>query len=138
MKRLIGTLLLVSIVSYNVHAQFTIATITCENKSNPTGVPLDSFHFGWQLQSTARGQAQSAWQIVIASSETYLQTGKYDTWNSAIVHTAQSIMVPYGGKKLQPGHTYYWKLRVWDKNNSPSAWSAVQSFTTGLFTQADW
>jgi alpha-L-rhamnosidase len=29
-------------------------------------------------------------------------------------------------------------VRVWDKNNKPSAWSSVQQFTTRLFTEMDW
>ena len=47
-----------------------------------------------------------------------------------------SIMVPYNGKQLNPGMEYFWKVKVWNKNNLPSTWSKTSSFCTGLEIQA--
>ena len=37
------------------------------------------------------------------------------------------------GPQLSPGQRYFWKVRVWDKNDKPSQWSTAGEFVTGLF-----
>ena len=122
----------------NVIAQIQITAALCENKINPTGIALKDIRFGWELVSKENEQYQTAYQLVIASSKHKLKSGNYDVYNSNVVKTAHSVLVEYKGKPLIPAQIYYWKLRVWDKNNKPSEWSTDQEFITGLFTQKDW
>ena len=60
----------------------------------------------------------------------YLDSGK--TLSSA------SILVPFKGKELKAGQTYYWKVRSWDKEDSPSRWSCIHTFGMGLLSEKDW
>ena len=120
------------------NAKLIITKLLCENKLNPMGVPVDNLRFSWQMQSAQRGQLQTAYQIVIAGSKKELQSGSYDIWNSAMIKTSQSILVSYRGKKLQAGTTYYWQVKIWDKNNQPSSFSTINEFTTGLRGKEDW
>jgi|GEM_PF-55740 len=115
-----------------------ILAATCENMPDPTGVDLHNIHFSWQLASKDRNRRQSAWQVVCASSMSGLSAGNDDCWNSGVVRSDQSILVPYHGKTLSPGEVYYWRVRVWDDQNHSSEWSPVYHFTTGLFAKADW
>ncbi len=39
---------------------------------------------------------------------------------------------------MNPGREYYWKVRVWDRNDKPSEWSKTGKFTTGLFDNKGW
>ena len=39
-------------------------------------------HFSWRLESEVRGQAQSAWQILVASSAELLAQDRGDLWDS--------------------------------------------------------
>ena len=32
----------------------------------------------------------------------------------------------------------FWQVRVWDQNDSASAWSSVATWTMGLLNQGDW
>lgn len=41
-----------------------------------------------------------------------------------------STNVAYGGQALDAAETYYWRVRTWDKSDSPSEWSTVNHFTT--------
>ena len=109
----------------------------CNNKLNPVGVPANNIYFSWELSSLENNQTQTAYQLVIASTKEKLNTNTFDVYNSATIRTNASIMVACKGKALQTAQTYYYKLRVWDKNNKPSAWSNVQQFTTAL-NEKDW
>ncbi len=50
----------------------------------------------------------------------------------------QSIQVVYKGKKLQPGKEYYWKVMVWDNQNTASEWSEPSAWQMGLPDRKDW
>ena len=46
----------------------TPTDLTCEYASNPINIDTTRPRFGWLLESDRRGQAQSAYQILVASS----------------------------------------------------------------------
>ena len=56
-------------------------------------------------------------------------------WQSAV---GESVHVVYGGKPLHPGQRVYWKLRAWDRDDRPSAYSAAAWWEMGMLTPADW
>jgi len=112
--------------------------VMCEGKSDPMGVDLTGVHFGWILCSSIRNSFQTSYQIIISSSLQRMDQGKFDMWNSQRIRSNESISVAYAGSKLTPGKTYYWRVRVWNRNGKPSQWSSVGKFTTGLFTSGDW
>ena len=119
-------------------AQLKISSALCENKINPFGVNLSKIHFSWQAENIKRGFFQSAYQIVIASSEKKLLQDEIDVYNSGKVEKNESINVLYKGKKLHAGQCYFWRVRVWNKQKNVSLWSEIFSFTTGLFDKNDW
>jgi alpha-L-rhamnosidase len=126
------------LLTINSIAQLKISSALCENKKNPAGVPIKDIHFAWQLESSKRGAFQTAYQLVIASSKENLQKQLYNIFDAPAVKKSESINVPYAGKTLYPGETYFWRVRVWDNQKNISAWSEIQSFTTGLFDKNDW
>ena len=126
-----------SLTVFSLYAQLQITTAMCNNKSNPLGVDASDLRFHWELSSRENNQTQTAYQLVMASAKEKLAANNYDVYNSATVKSNASNMVAYKGKALQTGQTYYWKVRVWDKNNKPSAWSDAQQFTTALDAK-DW
>src|SRR5437764_910100 len=131
------SLLVVLLFSIHSYSQLKVIGASCENKKNPLGVQANNIRFSWEFESTENNQYQTAYQLMIASSQQQLESGNYDVYNSSMVKSSSNILVKYSGKPLQTAHTYYWKVRAWDKNNKPSAWSSPQSFTTALNTN-DW
>ena len=95
----------------------------------PAGVEiLDSNpEFGWQVPSGA--VTQSAYQILVASSQDNIDKNIGDVWNSGQVRKNQSTEVEYDGNALKKGKTYYWKVRIWDEDNRLTKYSQSQSFT---------
>jgi alpha-L-rhamnosidase len=136
-KLIILTAILISLPVL-VKSQISVKRALCENKENPVGVNTEGLFFSWEMQSGQESVTQSAYKLLISSSEAKLKKGIYDVHNTGIVKSARSIQVPYTGKKLKPAETYYWKVRVWDNRQKPSQWSDMQQFTTGIFKAEAW
>jgi len=133
-----GFMLMLILQEAVAYSQLRFEKLLCENKVNPLGVALQDLRFSWELGSIQNNQYQTAWQLVISSSPEKLNTGIFDVYNSEKTRSRQSIFIAYKGKALHPAETYFWRVRVWDKNGRPSAWSEVQQFTTGIFDRKDW
>ncbi|MBX3253207.1 MAG: family 78 glycoside hydrolase catalytic domain [Chitinophagaceae bacterium] len=129
---------IVAMISCAGYAQLDVAAALCDNRENPTGIHVRDLFFSWELTSSQNGQRQTAYQVVLASSEKLLAAQQYDVYNSGQVRGSESIQVLYKGKTLLPARTYYWQVRVWDAYGKASAWSRPQRFITGIFTAAEW
>ncbi len=116
----------------------TAGGLTCEYAVNPIGIDVAVPRFSWVLESTRRAQAQSAYQILIASSEVKLEADTGDKWDTGKVNSDRSVNVDYRGETLASGEKCYWKVRVWDQQGQPSTWSQPASFEMGLMKQSDW
>jgi alpha-L-rhamnosidase len=108
-----------------------VKDLLCEYQDNPLGIDVVQPRLSWKLASEQRGVAQSAYQIqVMDTSDVLWETGK--------VLSHQSIHVPYGGPVLKSGQRCTWRVRVWDGNNQPSAWSEPAWWEMGLLHPSDW
>ncbi|WP_238007683.1 family 78 glycoside hydrolase catalytic domain [Dactylosporangium sp. AC04546] len=106
----------------------SVSSATVEHRANPLGVDAAQPRFGWKLGSSAAGQRQAAYEIAV--SNTTANAG--DVWSSGRVASDRQVDVVYGGPALVSLRRYYWRVRVWDAQGRPSAWSATQFFETGL------
>ena len=116
----------------------TISELKCEYSINPLGIDSQHPRLSWVLTSSKRAQTQSAYEIVIASSEEDLAADRGDVWSTGKVSSDQSIQVPYEGKALESGKRYYWKVRVWDQDGNPTKFSAPNFWEMGLLSPSDW
>ena len=85
--------------------------------------------FSWVVPEQA--SFQKGYQILVSSSLLNADKNEGDSWNSGEVKSSKSADVELAGKALKPNTTYYWKVRIADKNNDFTNYSAVQKFTTG-------
>lgn len=92
--------------------------------TQPLGIDAGMLFLSWQC---AEGVRQTAYEIeVTAGAETLWASGKA---LGSVMHTETLIAVP-------PKTQGRWRIRLWDENDQPGAWSTA-SFETGL-AQADW
>jgi hypothetical protein len=114
--------------------------LQCEYLTDPLGIDVQTPRFTWQLSDAdhSRGQKQTGYQVLVARSPALLAEGRADIWDSGKVVSAQSALVPFAGKKLASGENCFWKVRVWDKDKKPSAWSSPAHFSMGLLEPGDW
>jgi alpha-L-rhamnosidase len=112
--------------------------LKCEYRATPLGIDQNPPRLSWLLKSKERDQRQTAYRILAASSPGLLKEGKADLWDSAEVPSNESIHVPYGGKPLASGQRVYWKVRVWDRDHSPSSYSDASWWEMALLNTNDW
>jgi len=105
---------------------------------DPLGIDVAQPPLSWKLKSPARGEMQTAYQILVSSSESNLAQSRGDVWDSEKVASGQSVDIRYSGAPLASQTRYYWKVRVWGSNGRPSAWSAPAWWETALLQQSDW
>jgi len=112
--------------------------LRCEYLTNPLGIDVTQPRFAWVLGDSERGQTQSAYQVLVATSAENLSHDQGDAWSSGKVASDDSTQVAYAGKALESGYRYYWKVRTWDKGGAASAYSQPAWFEMGLLSPSDW
>jgi alpha-L-rhamnosidase len=115
-----------------------VTEITCNYLKNPLGVETQSPCLSWVLDSHERDQCQTAYRILVASSEELLNADYGDTWDSGRIESSQSIHVSYDGKRLASRQRYYWKVQTWDKVGRISQWSEVAYWEMGILDESEW
>lgn len=115
-----------------------VAELKTEHLRDPLGIETPHPRFRWLLESDERAQLQTAYQVIVATSPAKLQANIADKWDSGKVSSDNSVEVVYAGRELATAERAYWKVRVWDQNGRPSAYSAPASFEMGLLNPADW
>lgn len=117
---------------------FSVSALRCEYAKNPLGVDALHPRLSWVLVSSERGQRQSAYQILVASTQAKADAGQGDLWDSGKVASGQSTQVPYRGKVLSSRQRCYWKVRSWDRQGRASAYSETAHWEMGLLSKSDW
>jgi len=112
--------------------------LNCEYAQNPLGIDTQKPRFSWILKSSQRGQIQTAYRILVASSPQKLKPGTADKWDSGKAFSDKSVNISYVGRELTSRERCYWKVRVWDKDGKSSAWSEPATFEMGLLQKSDW
>ncbi|MDY3069404.1 MAG: family 78 glycoside hydrolase catalytic domain [Parabacteroides sp.] len=117
---------------------FSVFNLSCEQAENPLGVETQKPRFSWQIRSDERNFTQSAFEVLVSDNLELLKNNDGNIWNSGKVNSDKSVLVSFAGKELLPGTTYYWKVRVYDKDGDVSEWSTVNRFSMGLLSEKDW
>ena len=102
------------------------AELRCEYLIDPLGIDVTKPRLSWQLQATdagRRGQRQTAYQVIVASTKALLDQGRGDLWSSGTVASDQSVHIVYDGEPLESGMACFWKVRVKDEKGVLSSWS---------------
>jgi alpha-L-rhamnosidase len=115
-----------------------VMALRCEYLTDPLGIDVVQPRLSWKLESLWRGQKQTAYQVLVASEEKRLVEDKADLWDSGKVASDQSIHVVYAGKPMASRTHCYWKVRVWDRDDKPTAFSETAIWEMGLLAPEDW
>lgn len=122
-------------------ASLSPAGLRCEYRVDPLGVDTRAPRLSWICAAStpgARSVSQSAYRIVVASSESRLAAGEGDLWDSGRVASAETLNLVYAGKPLVSRQQVWWKVRLWDEAGRPSAWSPASTWTMGVLGPGDW
>jgi alpha-L-rhamnosidase len=108
-----------------------------EGFDNPIGYYESHPRFSWSIPEKANANAQTAYQLQVASSLDLLNSNP-DLWESNKTASSKTAWIKYQGQPLSSRQKLYWRVRFWDENDSVSKWSASQSIELGLLANNDW
>ena len=91
----------------------------------------------WEMHDARRGAKQTAYQVLVASTSEKLAADEGDLWDSGRVATDQSTQVVYGGTPLLSRTRCHWKVRLWDADGNPTAYSKPALWSMGLLKPGD-
>ena len=105
------------------------AGLTVDEQPNPLAIQ-GTPQFGWLPQDRDANEVQSAYQLRVTQPDGSV------VWDSGKVASADESWVSYAGPALDPGASYNWAVRTWDRAGAASPYAAAR-FGTGLGDQ-DW
>jgi alpha-L-rhamnosidase len=125
------------------------ARLRLEYMEEPAGVDVRLPRFTWALSHPERGQAQTAYQIVVAVVTDGVGRAAADgvaaaattpniVWDSGKTVSNASQNILYAGQPLRPDTPYSWAVRWWDAHGTAAPPSAPARFSTGLYQPTDW
>jgi alpha-L-rhamnosidase len=112
--------------------------LECDATAQPLAVEEVAPRLEWRLAAASndmRGVGQSAYRVLVASSQKGLNAGHGDMWDSGRVASGDSFGVVYRGKMLAAEKAYFWKVMVWDEHGDAAPWSVAASWT---MAPAEW
>ena len=139
-----------------------VVNLRCEYRENPLGIDVTKPRLSWVLAAPQseisnlksqikRSVAQTAYQVLVASSEELLKKDNGDLWDSGKVESDESMNVEYKGKAVKSGQGCFWKVRVWTSSTEVrgqrsedgekaecSGWSSPAMWTMGVLKPEDW
>jgi len=134
MKRIIASIVVLLQVTLCQAAENVPTGLMCELMAFPERTVITDRQpdFCWIVNSPVEGDRQVAYRILVASSAEKLAADQGDMWDSGTVESSQSISVEYAGQPLQPGESYWWKVKTTLQSSSDAGWSKPQQFNTIL------
>jgi alpha-L-rhamnosidase len=143
MRALLLFITMVSLLAFGYESSVASSALVpqrlrAEYLENPLGLDSAQPRLSWIVTSNQRGAKQTAYQILVATTEAKLRAGEGDLWDSGKVASDQTSQVLYAGQSLASGQRAWWAVRVWDNGDQPSDWSAPALWEMGLLAPADW
>ena len=118
-------------------APFQPVALRCEYEANPLGIDEPHPRLAWQMQSARRGERQTAWRLLVASSPALLRQDRGDLWDSGKVAGDETIGADYAGAPLVSQEHCFWKVCEWNQDDH-AVWSQPAEWSMGLLQPADW
>ncbi|HOW63982.1 MAG TPA: hypothetical protein P5186_07870 [Candidatus Paceibacterota bacterium] len=103
---------LLSILPGVLVADISLTGLRCEYLSNPTGIDEAQPRLSWRVESTERGQRQTAYRVLVSSSAERLEAGQGDLWDSGKAPSAETVNISYAGKTLMSRQSAWWKVQA--------------------------
>lgn len=119
-------------------AGLQVGNLQCEFRRDPVGLDQPQPRLSWTLHSNARGERQTAFQVLVASNPANLARDLGDLWDSGIIASEETLHHVYHGRALTSRARAWWKVRVWDSHQRATGWSETARWEMGLLQPSDW
>ncbi|MBG6236177.1 alpha-L-rhamnosidase [Pedobacter sp. CAN_A7] len=133
---LVATLVLQFFLSFSGAAASQPVDLKCEHLIKPIGVDVPKPRLSWRMRDPEQGALQTAYRVYVGTDSLQVAQGKGGEWDSEKVY-ADSNLITYKGKTLQPFTRYFWSITLWNQAKKESR-SVVSSFETGMMGMENW
>ena len=133
--------MMLCMIALHVRAELVPTRLRCEQMDNPFTVDVLNPRLSWVNKvndEAVQGEKQTAYRICVASSREKLLAGDADIWDTGKRMSDQSVLVPFQGNELVSGGTYWWRVKVWNKDSHESKWSEPAFWGMGLLSASEW
>lgn len=110
-----------------------IVHLKTNDLTEPFGIHDQRPVFSWQMRSNIVGQKQTAYQITVSKNKDMSDI----IWDSGKKSDSRSAGIYYEGPDFADSTTYYWQVKVWDKDGNEVS-SEAAKFMTGLLSANAW
>lgn len=111
--------------------------LLCEYKADPVGIDTSNPRLSWQIETSAEGVMQEAYQVIVSTSREGLEEDRDLAWDTGKVMSSRSIHIRYQGRETESRNRYFWKVRIWT-GDQESGWSEPAYWEMGLLQPSDW
>ncbi len=119
-------------------SRFKVTDLRCEHLSDPLCVDTGAPRLSWCTQTSESNWIQSAYRVIVSSTEKGVQSDMGDLWDTGKMKTSESIDIVYRGRWLNSNEECFWKVQTWDSSGHASSWSQVGKWEMGLLSPQDW
>lgn len=109
-----------------------------QDNTEQIGIETNNPRFAWYVNDCDRGEIQTAYRILVASSQENIDANIGDLWDSGKVISSKQYGVKYAGSALESNTKYWWKLTTWDREDKQSPWSNSKTFITAFLNPVEW
>lgn len=121
----------------SAEGQVSVGCLRTEFMDTPLNIESAHPRLNWVIESGERDVRQTAYRVVVASTEELLRRDKGDLWDTGVVPSDQSVNVSYEGAELTSNMRCYWKVKVFTTAGE-SEWSAPAAWGMGLLGETRW
>jgi len=112
--------------------------LKCDDLLTPLGLDTAQPQLSWQLDDDRFAAKQTAYEVQVATRRDLLLAGTPDVWDSGRVNSDRSVGIAYAGSALKAEQRYYWRVKLWDKDEIAYPVSDISWWETGLMDSAAW
>jgi len=122
----------------------TALDLRCEYLRDPLGIDEARPRLSWALHGGERGERQSGYRVLVASTAERLLAGQGDLWDTGVVTDqtgaadVATLAIVYGGPALGSGQRAWWTVRVWDAMGAAAPPPEPASWEMGPLGADDW
>lgn len=118
-------------------AGLALSDLRCEARTDPLGIDVVGPRLSWIVASPERGQAQTAYRVLVSSDPDRAARREGDLWDSGKVDGDATFGIPYAGKPLTSHQRVHWRVQVWDAAGRRTESETLATWSMGLLAPAD-